>query len=93
MSTQLDEMLAEGKHPAGSFENTEIAAVRNRCRIGQVSLYGGALAEFGVSWDKRGACKTSIAMAPSPYLPPGASAQVGIAFFGFAYSGRNKRKK
>ena len=48
MSTQLDEMLAEGKHPAGSFENTEIAAVRNRCRIGQVSLYGGALAEFGV---------------------------------------------
>ena len=42
-------MLAEGKHPAGSFENTEIAAVRNRCRIGQVSLYGGALAEFGVS--------------------------------------------
>merc|ERR1712150_447562 len=24
-----------------------IAAVRNRCRVGQVSLFGGALAEFG----------------------------------------------
>ena len=49
VSNQLDEMLAEGKNPHGSHETNDIAAVRNRCRIGQVSLYGGALAEFGVS--------------------------------------------
>jgi len=47
VSPELDELLAEGKQPQGSFETPEIAAVRNRCRVAQISLYDGPLAEFG----------------------------------------------
>ena len=48
VSKELDELLAEGLQPEGSFETPEIAAVRNRCRVAQISLYEGPLAEFGV---------------------------------------------
>ena len=48
VSSELDELLAEGKQPLGSFETLDIAAVRNRCRIAQVDLCDGPLSEFGV---------------------------------------------
>ena len=49
VSPELDELLAEGKQPSGSYETQEIAAVRNRCRVAQISLFEGPLSEFGVS--------------------------------------------
>ena len=48
VSVELDELLAEGLQPEGSFETPEIAATRNRCRVAQISLYEGPLADFGV---------------------------------------------
>lgn len=50
VSKELDELLAEGLQPEGSFETPEIAAVRNRCRVAQISLYEGPLSEFGVKY-------------------------------------------
>ncbi|XP_047144550.1 calcium-activated potassium channel slowpoke isoform X2 [Hydra vulgaris] len=47
VSSELDELLAEGKQPLGYFETLDIAAVRNRCRISQLDLSDGPLAEFG----------------------------------------------
>ncbi|XP_047144553.1 calcium-activated potassium channel subunit alpha-1 isoform X2 [Hydra vulgaris] len=47
VSSELDELLAEGKQPLGSFETLEIASARNRCRIAQVDLLEGQLSEFG----------------------------------------------
>jgi len=49
VSPELDELLAEGKQPSGSYETQEIAAVRNRCRVAQISLFEGPLSDFGVS--------------------------------------------
>eukprot|EP00111_Clytia_hemisphaerica_P000002 TCONS_00000002-protein len=47
VSPELDELLAEGKQPSGSYETQEIAAVRNRCRVAQISLFEGPLSEYG----------------------------------------------
>jgi len=47
VSLDLDELLQEGKQPTGSFETPEIAAVRNRCRVAQLSLSDGLLSDFG----------------------------------------------
>lgn len=47
VSPELDELLAEGKQPSGSYETQEIAAVRNRCRVAQISLFEGPLSDFG----------------------------------------------
>ena len=41
--------MAEGVPIVGTLETQEIAASRNRCRVGQISLYDGPLSEFGVS--------------------------------------------
>ena len=49
VSPELDELLAEGMQPSGSYETQEIAAVRNRCRVAQISLFDGPLADYGVS--------------------------------------------
>ena len=69
VSNQLDEMLAEGKHPHGSYETNEIAAVRNRCRVGQISLYGGALAEFGVSMSDKISMSSGVISEKHRYKP------------------------
>ncbi|XP_065651376.1 calcium-activated potassium channel slowpoke isoform X3 [Hydra vulgaris] len=47
VSSELDELMAEGISPSGSWETLEIAAVRNRCRIAQVDLCDGPLSEYG----------------------------------------------
>lgn len=49
VSKELDELLAEGKRPAGCYETFQIASVRNRCRVAQIALQDSPLAEFGVS--------------------------------------------
>lgn len=48
VSSELDELLAEGKQPTGLYETQEIAATRNRCRVAQISLVDGPLSDFGV---------------------------------------------
>ena len=52
VSPDLDTQMAEGVPISGMMENPEVAASRNRCRVGQISLYDGPLSEFGVSWKK-----------------------------------------
>ena len=49
VSPELDTQMAEGVQITGTQETPEIAAARNRCRVGQISLYDGPLSEFGVS--------------------------------------------
>ena len=49
ISPELDTQMAEGVPIVGTLETPEIAASRNRCRVGQISLYDGPLSEFGVS--------------------------------------------
>eukprot|EP00795_Rhopilema_esculentum_P008788 gene8788-14818_t len=47
VSPELDTQMAEGVQITGTQETPEIAAARNRCRVGQISLYDGPLSEFG----------------------------------------------
>jgi len=47
ISPELDTQMAEGVPIVGTLETQEIAASRNRCRVGQISLYDGPLSEFG----------------------------------------------
>jgi len=44
----LEEQLAEGEGLKGGYEVPETSEIRCRCKITQVSLYDGPLAEFGV---------------------------------------------
>ncbi|XP_031572864.1 calcium-activated potassium channel slowpoke-like isoform X8 [Actinia tenebrosa] len=43
----LEEQLAEGEGLKGGYEVSETSEIRCRCKISQISLYDGPLAEFG----------------------------------------------
>ncbi|XP_060801710.1 calcium-activated potassium channel slowpoke isoform X2 [Amyelois transitella] len=44
---ELELILAEGAGLRGGYSTTESLANRDRCRVGQISLYDGPLAQFG----------------------------------------------
>ena len=50
VNPNLDLQMAEGMTVTGTYETADIALERNRCRVAQISLYDGPLAEFGVSF-------------------------------------------
>ena len=45
----LEQIMAEGAGIQGSRSTPEMVKCRNRCKVGQLSLYDGAFAQFGVS--------------------------------------------
>ena len=46
---ELEQILAEGAGIPGSQQpSSELEHVRDRCRVGQISLYDGQFARFGV---------------------------------------------
>ena len=45
---ELELILAEGAGLRGGYSTPESLANRDRCRVGQISLYDGPLAQFGV---------------------------------------------
>ncbi|CAG7732354.1 unnamed protein product, partial [Allacma fusca] len=44
---ELELILAEGAGLRGGYSTPETLAHRDRCRVGQISLYDGPLAQFG----------------------------------------------
>merc|ERR1712029_119368 len=44
---ELELILAEGAGLRGGYSSRETIALRNRCKVGQISLYDGPLASFG----------------------------------------------
>jgi len=47
---QLEQILAEGAGiPGSQLSSSELDYIRDRCKVGQASLYDGPFAQFGVS--------------------------------------------
>lgn len=46
---ELEQIMAEGAGIQGAYSTPELAACRDRCKVGQISLYDGPFAQFGVS--------------------------------------------
>lgn len=46
---ELELILAEGAGLRGGYSTPETLANRDRCRVGQLSLFDGPLAHYGVS--------------------------------------------
>lgn len=46
---ELEQILAEGAGMRGGYSTPSILANRDRCRVAQISLYEGPLAQYGVS--------------------------------------------
>ena len=47
----LEEQIAEGEELKGAYETSETSEARSRCKITQISLFDGPLAQFGVRSD------------------------------------------
>lgn len=45
---ELEQILAEGAGMRGGYCTPAVLANRDRCRVAQISLYDGPLAQFGV---------------------------------------------
>jgi len=46
---ELEQILAEGAGMRGGYCTPAVLANRDRCRVAQISLYDGPLAQYGVS--------------------------------------------
>jgi len=47
---ELEQILAEGAGMRGGYCTPAVLANRDRCRVAQISLYDGPLAQFGVGY-------------------------------------------
>lgn len=47
---ELEQILAEGAGMRGGYSTPSILANRDRCRVAQISLYEGPLAQYGVNY-------------------------------------------
>ena len=46
---ELEQIMAEGVGIQGGHTTPEMAKCRDRCKVGQICLYDGPFAQFGVS--------------------------------------------